>query len=98
MAAKRPERTIDPMIVELHLATGGTHTATARVEIDAAVAVDTADPRWANWLVDTLRAQATEGAHHLVAALGHTPQPERAPNFVPLATVLRRIPAPVVSR
>ena len=81
-----------PVEVELRLVAGSAVRAATRVEVLSAVAVNTADPAWAGRLVDTIAAQALQGARHLVAEMhpGHTAVLE-AP-FVPLAAIAPLVP------
>ena len=74
------------MFIHLSLVAGGSGSTGSQVEVQTAMQVDTADPRWPGWLVDVITSQAQEGARRLVSHLAPTlPADERS--FVPLAEV-----------
>lgn len=80
------------MIIQISLAAGRRTGAASDVEVETAMHVDVADPRWRASLVDTVTRQATEGARRLVAEL--TPAlATTTPTFVPLADLAPRINA-----
>jgi len=58
---------------------------TVRTSVDVA----TTRAAWSTDLVDTVAAQAREGARHLVAQLPPVAAVEDSPGFVPLAALLR---------
>jgi hypothetical protein len=75
------------MLIHLSLVAGGPTASSSMVEVQTAVQVDTADPRWPGWLVDAITQQAQEGAKRLVAQLAPPlPSAGECP-FVPLADV-----------
>lgn len=75
------------MLIQLSLIAGAAGGRRSRLEVQAAVQVDTADPRWPGWLVETVTQHATEGARQLVAQLT-PPLASAATPFVPLADVV----------
>jgi len=74
------------MFIHLSLVAGGSGGTGSQVEVQTAMQIDTADPRWPGWLVDVITNQAKEGAKRLVAQLA-PPLPPGERSFVPLADV-----------
>jgi hypothetical protein len=77
------------MVVQLSLVAGRAVAAGSQaeqIEVETAMNIDTTDPRWPNWLVDTVTQHAPEGARRLVAQLA-PPLPLGDGRFVPLADV-----------
>ncbi len=74
------------MFIHLSLVAGGPDSPRSQVEVQTAMQIDTADPRWPGRVVDAIASQAKEGARRLVAELAPSlPAAERS--FVPLADV-----------
>ena len=71
--------------VLLHSRDDAGRTATVQTSVDVA----TTGVAWASDLVDTVAAQAREGARHLVAELPPVAPRDDPPGFVPLAALLR---------
>jgi hypothetical protein len=84
------------MVVRLQLVAGSTAGSGERVEVHTALAVNTADPTWAGMLVDTIAAQAEQGARHLVAQFTPPGAPACDRRFVPLAAVAPTIARPAL--
>jgi hypothetical protein len=74
------------MFIHLSLVAGGSSGASSQVEVQTAMQIDTADPRWPGLVVDAIASQAKEGAKRLVAELA-PPLPPAERSFVPLAEV-----------
>ena len=78
------------MVIQLSLSAGAPQNTHPQVEVQTAMEIDTADPRWAGWLVETIIHQAQEGARRLVAELTPPLQGTETP-FVPLADIAPRL-------
>jgi hypothetical protein len=74
------------MFIQLSLVAGRSEAMGSQVEVQTAMQIDTADPRWPGWVVDAITSQAKEGAKRLVAQLA-PPLPLGERSFVPLADV-----------
>jgi hypothetical protein len=94
MARAHTHPTADPMVVELQLTAGASTRSRERVEVRTALCVNTGDPTWAGLLVDTIAAQAEQGARHLVAQFTPPSPPALDRRFVPLAAVAPTIALP----
>jgi hypothetical protein len=73
------------MRIQLSLA-AGTHGTPSHVNVQTAMEVDTADPKWVRWFVETITQQAQEGAKRLAAQLAPALSAPETP-FVPLADI-----------
>jgi hypothetical protein len=79
------------MLIQISLVAGSDDDDGSEVIVETATAVDTADPRWATALVDTVTYHAQEGARRLAEQI--VPQLPPADGFVPLADVAPAVAA-----